>query len=114
MAEAVVDEFQIVEIQKEQRKRLPRAFDAPYLAFEALEEFPVVRKSRQSIMAGTEADFVLRLLAFGDVESDPNAPEDRAIGIPVRPDAQIVDAIATDVFQPGRDAAAREQMLAGE
>src|SRR5882724_9811167 len=64
-------------------------------------------------MAGTEAYFVLGLTAFGDIEGHADAPDDLSLGIEVRPDAQIVAAIAAGVFHAGRDAMEREKMLLG-
>lgn len=111
MAEAIVDAFQVVEIEQEQRKRPLRAFGAPHLALEALEEFPIVGEPGQAVMTGTEAYFFFRLLALGNIESHADAPDNRPLRIAVRPDAQIVDAIAAGVFETGRNATESKDVL---
>ena len=54
MTEAVVNAFQVIEIQEEQGKGLVRAVGAADFAFQALEEFPIIGEPRQAIMTGTE------------------------------------------------------------
>src|SRR5690242_18687398 len=113
MPQTIVDRFQIIEIQQKQGKRLARPSGAAHLLLEVLEEFPIIGESRQTIVAGTKSYFVLGLPAFRDVQRHSDAPDDFSLGVAVRPDAQIVQAIAARVFEPRGDSMEREKMLFG-
>jgi len=110
-------DFQIIQIQQQQRKLVGACVPRDALPAPGSQRIPDNWQGpvRPSWLARKRiSSSVLRL--FGDIEGHADAPDDLSLGIEVRPDAQIVAAIAAGVFHAGRDPMTpleREKMLLG-
>jgi hypothetical protein len=78
---------------------------------QAFEEFPIVGEARQAVVSGTEPDFILRFLAFGDIQRHSDAADNRSLRIAVRSNAQVVEAIAAGIFEPRRNPSQCQKVL---
>ncbi len=73
MAEAIVDQFQFIEIEQEHRERAIAALAAADFAFERIEKFAIVREAGERVVRGLIVNSFFVLLALGDVEPGADA-----------------------------------------
>ncbi len=84
MSVGVVDDLEVVKIERQQRSRAPGAGRVAQLAVELLDQPAAVIDSRQRIVVGELAQTMLDLLALGDVDRDCRDADHAPVAAPRR------------------------------
>ncbi len=76
MAVFVVDRFQFVQVQEEQRENVAAALGPAHFTLQRIHEFAVIGQPRQCIVCRFVTDLILALLSFCNVDARGDATFD--------------------------------------
>src|SRR5438045_4857713 len=78
MPKPVVDVFQIVEIEQQYPKGSVAPVGTPHLALQCVDEFTIIRQTRQGIMRRLIMDLIFMSFALGDINAGADTTYDFA------------------------------------
>src|SRR5438045_9297875 len=107
MPTPVVDVFQIVEIEQQCPKGSVAPVGAAHLALQCVDEFTIIRQTRQGIMRRLIMDLIFMSFALGNINSGANTTYDFAARCAQGAQAHLKIAILMPVFKLREDSSQR-------